>query len=197
MKVFDFDGTLIDIWPRYYAVFCEAANAQTIAFAAYKKIKKRFQRDALVAEQLGVELPDNYFSRKKVLLEDENFLKLDVPLFSPDEIQAMLGEDAIILSKRRNARSFYQELDSLGIRCKSYILEQGDKIDWLSKLPSEGDNIMIGDSLQDLSVAGLPNYSAWMVGYGLNTYEQFVSTGIPFTYMESPVDLLKKMRERR
>lgn len=80
LKIFDFDGTLIDLWPRYHAVFCGLLGID-ISLEAYREIKKRLVKDEMVAHYFGAHLPDGYFEQKSKRLEDREYFLLDKPFF--------------------------------------------------------------------------------------------------------------------
>lgn len=187
LKIFDFDGTLIDPWPRYYAVFCSLAGAD-IQMKDYVEIKKSLLRDEMVAKYFGVRLPDGYFEMKPVLLEDREFLLLDKPFFSNAELKKLLRGNTLILSKRKNRDNFKWELDKLGIECRFEVVQTGSKEDWVSHNIS-GPVVMIGDSVEDLKVGNLKQAEVYMVGYGIGTKAEFEKTGIKYLFHEKPIDL--------
>ena len=71
MVFLDFDGTIVNLWPRYYRAFCMASGAAGVTQAQYLAAKRRFPADGKLAEHLQVPLPDGYFSRKRGLLESD------------------------------------------------------------------------------------------------------------------------------
>lgn len=196
LKIFDFDGTIVDLWPRYHKVFVDASGIKGIGFDEYKQVKRNLEKDELVAGYFGGRLSADYFEVKKKLLEDEHYLELDRLLFSKDRLDEMLG-NAILLSKRRNQKTFYDEVSALGIKCKAFALSDISKKSWVVENIIEENVLMIGDSKADLEVGSLNNVFSWMVGYGIAKREAFEGTNIPFTFFETPRDLEKAVLQRK
>ena len=242
MIIFDWDGTLIDLWPRYYAVFRDITGQSNISFQEYKCVKQKLLKDSLVAEHFMIKLPENYFELKKIMLEEKEYLLLDKLFFNQEELKILLNwkdvgkqnggydeensrnghrEDCIILSKRRNIPNFYWQINNLGLQCTAYAVE--DKTDWLrSRMRIRimethtwtqtqiqkhirefliEENLVIGDSKDDLNMAAFPNVTAWIVGYGLNGEDQIKSLGmklnIPYRFLQNPSDLVNAVRTIR
>ncbi len=186
MLFIDFDGTIIDLWPRFHAVFSDIIGISEITLEEYKRVKQTLLKDDLVARYFGLELPTDYYEKKRMFLEDPEYLDMDRCVIPLDTINQTLANGARILTKRRNAESFVQELKQLGITPLYHLISRGDKASWIKSNYSQQKAIIIGDSLLDLEVALNPNVDAYMVGYGLNTIDQFTQTGISFTYLASP-----------
>jgi phosphoglycolate phosphatase-like HAD superfamily hydrolase len=186
MMLIDFDGTIVDLWPRYHAVFCALTNAK-IDLQTYKSIKRVYKRDGDLAQHLGMELLPDYFARKRVLLEDPAYLALDQLLVSREKLcRFMKQRDACILTARRNPENFLWELDHLGLSelRERAICISGPKTQWVENLaPSSG--IIIGDDIRDLQVIMVSKMNAVMVQTGLHTQEDFCKTGLPHELVRS------------
>ena len=74
---FDFDGTLVDVWHRFYHVFIDAGKISNVQFNEYKKAKLLFGKDEIVALHFNQELDKNYYFEKRKKLEDFDYLKMD------------------------------------------------------------------------------------------------------------------------
>lgn len=196
MYVIDFDGTIVDLWPRYCSVFKAILNLKSLSIDDYKIIKQKLKRDSLVAEYFGKQLPNDYFSRKASMLEDRDFLLLDSPLIDISLLNNLLLNNAIILTKRRNEKSFQWQLVKLGIYERYVVIDSGKKIDWVRKNLQEQKITVIGDSTAELEIAQLPNVDAWMVGYGLSDKADFDLRMIPYNFFNTPVELEYKLRRQ-
>lgn len=190
IKIFDFDGTLIDLWPRYHAVFCDLAGVD-LPLKDYKEIKRRFKKDEAVADYFKISLPYSYFEKKSILLEDREYLSLDRLFFSEKKIVKLLAGKTIILSKRKNRENLEWELSRLGIECKFEIVPFVSKTDWIIRNLNE-PIIAAGDSIEDLKIGKLSNTEIHMVGYGLGTELEFKQTGIKYYMHENPIELYNK-----
>lgn len=186
MMLIDFDGTIVDLWPRYHGVFCALTGAR-IDPDAYKAAKQAHKRDEDLARFLGVSLPRDYFSGKAVLLEEPEFLALDRLLVSREKLlRYMQQKDARILTARRRPDRFLWELDRLGLSQlrERAICVSGPKAGWVAaNVPGEG--IIIGDDVKDLQTVTVSKLEAVMVQTGLYTREDFRNTGLPHTLVQS------------
>lgn len=196
MLFLDFDGTLVDLWPRFHAVFCALSNASGLTLDEYKRIKQKLARDEAVAGHFEIRLREDYFQRKKILLESKRFLKLDKPFWNPSRLNEIFRrKEAILLTKRRYPQNLRWELNRLRLRISARVLSAQSKAEWIQlHYPSE-NSIIIGDSLADLEAAALPNVTAVMVEYGLETSERFQSSGLPFLLLKTPEDLYHYLEE--
>ena len=191
MIFFDFDGTLIDLWPRYYSVFISLTGKHDLSFSYYKWAKQKFQKDIDIASVLGTKLPENYFELKKELLEDKKYLDMDKPFFNVNIINSFFARsNACILTKRRNISNFKWQLNLLNIKCNYFVVENIEKRNWIEQNYPNEQCVIIGDSTEDLKAAELDNVEAYLVGYGLNTKSQFDECRLKYTFIETPKELL-------
>lgn len=195
LRIFDFDGTIVDLWPRYHKVFVDASGIKGIGFDEYKQVKRNLEKDELVAGYFGGRLPSDYFEVKKQLLEEEKYLEFDKLLFEKAALDEML-ESSILLSKRRNQRAFYNQISALDIKCKAFAVSDMSKKSWVADNIVAESVLMIGDSKADLEVGSLDNVSSWMVGYGIAKREAFDKMCIPYTFFTSPGDLEEAVLHR-
>lgn len=191
IKIFDFDGTLIDLWPRYHAVFCHLTGSD-VALEEYRDVKMRIKRDEEVARELNCVLPNDYFFRKAELLEYKEFLKMDRLWFSKEELVKMIDDNAFILTKRRNKEHFDWEMNYLDLSCDYVVVSADTKAEWIKNNIDESV-IVIGDSIEDLRTAFLPQVNAIAVGYGINRREDFDSLGVRYQFASSPLELLEML----
>ncbi|MCI8730204.1 MAG: hypothetical protein HFH57_03525 [Lachnospiraceae bacterium] len=197
MRFLDLDGTILDLWPRYYSVFCELLRAKNITLQQYKSKKLCLCRDDAVAASFGYVLPADYFIKKAELLEDREFLKLDGLYLSGTQIGMLFeGDNTMILTKRRRLDNLNWQLRKLGIDLPTVVIEDLTKKQWIQlNYPVERSE-MIGDSIMDLETGQLPNVLPVMVGYGLGTRKQFDSVKIPYIYIDSPNELIDYLKTR-
>ena len=186
MTLIDFDGTIVDLWRRYHAVFCTLTNAR-IDLQTYKKAKQTHKRDEDLAQYLGLTLPEDYFPRKAVLLEAPAYLALDQLLVDPEQLlRFMERHDARILTARRQPAHFLWELERLGLSslCSSAVCVSGPKAKWVER-NVKGEGVIIGDDVKDLQAAATAKLHAVMVLTGLYTAEDFRGTGLPHMLVQS------------
>lgn len=197
MVFLDFDGTLIDLWPRFYAVFRELSGAFDLTLDEYKTVKRKLVKDESIADYLHVRLQENYFQKKKILLESKRFLELDRLLLDSDRLNAIARKkgNILILTKRRFPENLAWELNALGLQIPAQTVCDESKADWIQQHYPFESNVMIGDSLVDLEAGNLPNVKAVMVNYGLGEKELFCSSGVPFTLLETPKELYQYLWE--
>ena len=196
MILLDFDGTLVDLWDRYYSVFKDILGLTDLGIEEYKNAKQFYHKDSLVAEHFGKFLPADYFSKKAILLEETKYLSKDRLLIEASLLNQFLKQDAILFTKRRNKTNFKWQLQELGIEDKSIIIESCSKKEWIKQNFPEENCIIVGDSMEDLEAASLDNVEAWMVGYGLFTKSDFNLKGLPYLFFETPNDLSEMICRR-
>lgn len=197
MYIFDFDGTIVDLWVRYYSVFKDILEFDKLCLSEYKRAKQSLHQDSLIANYFNKNLPKDYFTKKTALLEDRRYLEKDMLLVDLGLLNSLLAKDAIILTKRRNAENFYWQMFELGIHGKAIVIQNGNKKDWVAtNLDNYSRITIVGDSLADLEVSQLDKAGAWMVGYGLATKKEFDATGLPYRYFETPEEIWNEFRGR-
>lgn len=183
MIFFDFDGTIVDIWPRYYQVFLSASGISGITLSQYRRVKQTEVSDLKTARYFGKELSDTYFDLKRVLLEDTEYLRLDTLLVPPETLTAFFSKfDCRILTCRRQPQSFLRELEDLGLgrlANRSIILNpdlQISKKKFLAQNFPPSSHIVIGDSQAEWETAFLENVRSVFVRTGLRKPEDFPLT---------------------
>jgi len=187
--IFDLDGTLVDLWPRYWSVFKDILNLD-ISLSAYKSLKQSLKDDRLLANYLGCVLPKDYFEKKRIFLESNKYLIKDRLFFEAEVINKFLENDSFILTKRRNYKTTISQINELGIKGKVICIDSCSKISWLKdNVDGSKEFIIVGDSYEELDVAKLENASAYMVGYGLLKYEDYNKKNLPFEYFDDPFSL--------
>lgn len=189
MIYIDFDGTMVNLWPRYFAVFCELSNAKDITIDEYKKFKRKYRKDEQVAGQLGCRLNDDYFERKKVLLEEMDYLKLDKLYLPANQINQFPKDKYLILTKRRNEENFISQLEHLKLDVPyKVVLPDETKKSWVETQNYNKNDIIIGDSTVDLKVSEL-GIQAYMVDSGLETTKDFDALNMPYSLYENVTDI--------
>ena len=179
MIYFDFDGTIVDVWQRYYQVFLAAGGVSGLGSKEYIAAKRRLGKDDLVAAALGVLLPSTYYDDKRRLLEEASFLSLDTLLLSGSVLTDFFSEfPCRILTSRRDPDAFYAQLYSLGLAAlaeKSIVLRPQEKITKKEFLAAQGPckNIMIGDAQMEYDTAACSDTQVYLVRTGLRVPEDF------------------------
>lgn len=174
MIFLDFDGTIVNLWPRYYAVFCAASQSADIPYDLYVSAKRNKLRDEAVARALGVDLPPDYFEKKRQLLETQAMLRKDTPWLPTELLQKLFAQEPCrILTMRRREDLFFQQLSWLhleDLQQYSIVLDPDSgikKADYLKANYSEGNHTIIGDSAAELEAGRLANVQAILVTSGL------------------------------
>ncbi len=202
MIIVDFDGTVVDIWKRYYRVFCEAMGVSSVDILDYKMAKLRFRRDENVAKELGLTMPHDYFRKKRHFLEERCFLKEDTLLIAREDLLVWFqNTNSILLTKRRSRSNLLFELDLLGLKgLKDQVTvlnpDAGiSKKEWVANnlfLSKSTHGYVIGDSEEDMLVGENPRIQPLFVKSGLQAYrkvcageEEFERIGEAFKYIES------------
>lgn len=180
MIFFDFDGTIVNVWPRYYQVFLAASGISGVSLSQYRAAKRTAVSDLETARLLGVELPDGYFTEKRALLEDASYLRLDRLLLSPEELETFFNQFSCrILTCRRRPQAFLREMDELGLSAlsdRAIVLDPdagGGKKDFLERSFHQGLHTVVGDSEAEWEAASQENVRTVLVRTGLRSPEDF------------------------
>lgn len=180
MIFFDFDGTIVNVWSRYYQVFLAASEFTGISQRDYVKAKRTLISDREVAHHLGRSLPAWYFLKKRALLESEDYLRLDTLFVSEIELNAMFSKfECRFLTERRQVNAFFTELKNLGLSHLSdqaIVLDPAQKVskkEFLMQNFPHSNHIVIGDSAAEWETAALENVHAVLVQTGLRQPEDF------------------------
>lgn len=179
MIYFDFDGTIVDLWPRYCKVFADAAKIPPIPLSEYRDAKRRFCSDQKLAHYFGITLPIDFFQTKRHLLESPQYLKLDDLLLPPKRLLDFFQARACrILTRRRDADAFFQQLAWLGLSplMKKSIVLHPDTMQTKAKfLSAHRDEriTLVGDSFAEWEATSLPDAQVILVRTGLQDPETF------------------------
>lgn len=183
MIFFDFDGTIAHVWPRYHQAFLTASGITGVPLSDYREVKQTLVSDREVARHFGIELSEEYFLRKRNLLESEELLRLDTLLIAPEELEIFFFKyECRILTSRRRADAFLNEMETLGlggIAGQAIILDSDcgvSKKDFLEQNFSIGAHIVVGDSEAEWEAARLENVCAVLVQTGSRMPESFSPT---------------------
>ena len=115
--VLDFDGTIVDVWVRFYTIFCDLTHGDHPSLWAYREAKLRWPDDKVLASIFGLEMNAGYKQKKRALLEDDEYLEKDSLLIDAASLrEAMDADGGLVLSRRRNRGAFDRELKRLGLQ---------------------------------------------------------------------------------
>ncbi|WP_270852576.1 HAD hydrolase-like protein [Fusobacterium varium] len=190
--IIDFDGTIVDVWERYYRIFIEYFKVDILK-EDYKKLKKIFPYDIDLIEHLKLENSNEYYKFKKKYLEDIEYLKKDTLLIEKEKIVKIFKlSNVILLTIRNNKRNFENQLKFLGlneIKKKIIVLQPLDK-----KVKKEfilknrdlfSESIFsIGDSETDLEIGTLSFAKSYFVNTGLRNQNE-VKNNYDFINLDS------------
>ena len=174
MLYFDFDGTLADVWQRYYHVFRDASGITGMSLEEYIRVKREFPQDSDVARMFGGTLPEEYKAEKRSRLEDPTYLAYDQLIVPAEQICAFFREhDCRILTNRRSAEMFRGQLISLGLEeliSKAVVLNPNEKIKKVQYLQMTHPNesiVLVGDAEAEAQVSVLKQAEVYLVRTGL------------------------------
>jgi FMN phosphatase YigB (HAD superfamily) len=177
MIIIDFDGTLVDVWNRYYQVFLcvTQLSEKDIPLSYFKQLKQKYLQDAIISNKYGVLYTQEMRNTKRVLLEEREFLSLDTPLINESNLEwVMARNDTLLLTIRRNPENLEKQMESLGwgkLLPKVHVLPAGDvdiKYKYAKTLVTDGSTIhCIGDSESDFAIGKLDHAKVYTVSTGL------------------------------
>lgn len=179
MVYFDFDGTLADVWLRFYRIFKDASGIDRIGFEDYVRAKKQYPRDGDVAACFGAVLPDDYWSKKRSMLEDPVYLAFDRLLVPAEQLcDFFQSHNCRILTNRRNPKAFEAQLSALGLdalRQYSIVLNPDNKVtkaQYLQQAHPDGRVVLVGDAEAESKAAQIDSVKVFLVRTGLRAPEQ-------------------------
>lgn len=189
----DFDGTVIDFWARYHAVFCKLTGCN-VRLDIYKHLKCKCKTDAKLAEELDITLPDDYRDAKLKLLESDEYLNMDTLLLSKEKLLGFVKQnDVIILSRRNDESALKREFVRLELSelLPNIVCINSSKREWVRDNVKD-DAIIIGDDVRDLHAGEFSKVHAVMVLTGIGTKEAFDEERIPYELVDSLEQYIEK-----
>ena len=173
----DLEGTLVDVWERYYHIFTDFFNS-SISFTEYKAAKLKYQNDLkMLKEYLYEDKIESYLKFKKEKLESPEYLKYDTLLNTSFDLR-----NTMILTCRRSKENLYEQIHNLNMQVSMdniIVLQPNDvftKKRYLSEKCGDEGFILIGDSELEYVCAELPNTEIYLVTTGLRDVRSFPIT---------------------
>lgn len=184
----DLDGTLLDVWPRYYTVmnsFFENVRLSFPSLDDYRRLKLQYVRDeALIRLVLqhdprtADDLYRQYADWKRERLESEDLLRLDRPIGNLRAFADRLPPSyrLNLISVRRNRAQAMDQLQRLE------MIDPFERIDFVSPTPSGNpkqnalsgrartDDLIVGDSEIDVACGSILGLRTFHVRTGLRSY---------------------------
>lgn len=201
----DFDGTIVDVFPRYFGILTEYLREMTnepLDFLEYKKLKRAGKKDHVIIRELtkGSEIDiDTYLKFKRENLEKFSWLRKDVLIGNPENANLKLkdmGYRIVLLTQRNNKNNLIKQLDFLNIKeifDDVVIVKpkegQNVKANYIRK-QYNFDDIIIGDSNVEIVASRLLNINSYFVESGLFSAESLNINKLVFTDYKSVVDYI-------
>lgn len=183
MIVFDLDGTLIDVWKRYFFVFNSWWKIENLTLEKFKTLKKEFEQDSLIVSLFRYFTTQEYtaykeYKRRK--LEEQDILELDEDIVDWNLLK-QLKERYIILTLRRNRQTLFEDLKkrSKDVLDNVVVLQPSGnqlvKYNWVKNNIPPGEEVFaVGDSETDLLVGNLDNVHIFLVKTGLRDPDKLI-----------------------
>jgi len=201
----DFDGTIVDVFPRYYGILSEYLRGftnESLDFPKYKKLKRLGKKDHVIVKELIEEIEidiDDYIKFKRQNLESFEWLSKDILIGNPEvtnmELKG-LGYNVVLLTQRNNQNNLIKQLDFLSIKDSfdQIIMVKPEigknvKFDHIIKHCNSND-IIIGDSIVEINAANLLNIDGYFVETGLFSSEVLGIREFVFDNYKSAVDYI-------
>lgn len=204
----DFDGTIVNVYRRYFTILNEFLVSQKSDPIKEEKVfielKRHGIKDHLIVEALSpfisdAEFPiETYLEHKRKCLEQRDYLQLDSIIGDPFLAYQKLKEKnywVMLLSKRNNPRELQWQINSIGgkicdeIFCASDTHLKNPKYQFLKEIAAKGDFI-IGDSNEDMEAGFLLQIDSYFVQTGLAVLEKKFSDVKQFANYNECVDWL-------
>jgi len=188
--IFDFDGTLVDVWERYYKIFIEFWKVD-LEIQFFKTLKWRYNDERLILKDVNVTFTEHDFENYKIFksqnLEDKTFLSLDKLIINTENLKA-IRDNYLILTMRKHKDNFYWQIQMLALsqffEGKCVVLEpkgMDTKKNWLYENIKnlDGEIKIVGDSESDLKMVEVSKSTdvkveAYLVKSGLRDPERII-----------------------
>lgn len=149
---FDFDGTIVDVSGRYYALHlhCLKDASKPISSNAYWTLKRdNVPEAAILAEHYPAEDFTAYEAKRMSLIEDPRFLEHDKLIPGARETLAQLSEamTLILVTLRKRPDELRQQFDALDLRqyFKDVLVAAPNIGPWQTKVQMIKPYIQTGD----------------------------------------------------
>lgn len=182
----DFDGTIVDVFPRYFKIIQEyMINNFNLRLPygifVYRKRTGKKEHEIIREHcQRDIDIED-YVMFKRERLENKEYLKEDRIIDNPQLAYEKLKKEGYhvkLLSQRRNAENLRWEIGYLNIKnCFDSITvveptSNNAKLEYLKNIVNK-DDIIIGDSPLDMECAEELNIKGYFVESGLYNSDVF------------------------
>lgn len=184
MIIFDLDGTLLDVWERYYLVFNKWWKFNNLEIKTFIKLKRELEGDYDIVRYLNGYVSSDeyrkYVEFKRNNIENPSFLTFDKELMNLNKLKN-LPDRYFILTIRYNKEILHEEFKRRhldGILSNLVILNPSDKLAkyrWVSEnVGNEQEIIVVGDSETDLLIGMLDNVKVNLVRTGLRDPDKLI-----------------------
>lgn len=184
----DFDGTIVNVFPRFYRIFKEYLSVKydvQLEYNSFCEKKRRGMYEHVYAKEVfGINVNvEEYVKFKRNRLEDQEYLKEDIIIGNPKSAYLSLKKAGFfvqLLSQRRNSENLKWELEYLNlVECFDsiavvYPIPDNAKLKYLRKIVTSED-VIIGDSTIDMDCAVVLDIEGWFVKSGLHSDEKVPS----------------------
>jgi phosphoglycolate phosphatase len=180
MIVFDLDGTLLNVWKRYYYVFNTWWKLENLDIEQFVKLKRKLVDDERIIKNFIPNVEEkaiiSYKNYKAEALERPDFLQLDQEIFDLKLLKDV--GNFRILTVRRNPENLFNDLRKRGFDFLidyTVVLRPSDKlvkyrwiVDNFSAISLKNEPLLIvGDSETDLLTAKMSQVNVFLVNTGL------------------------------
>lgn len=201
----DFDGTIVDVMPRYHGILESYVRLRTkykIDFFKYCYLKREGYKDHAIVSELcdGYQINiKDYLEYKRANLEDSYWLSKDKIIGSPkiaiDNLK-MMGYKVVLLTQRNNKLNLFNQVKELGLE-KQFdeiivvkpLSNQNAKINYLNNI-TQPDDIIIGDSKIEIECANTLNIRGFFVESGLFNSKCIIQNVVSFRNFNEVVEYL-------
>lgn len=178
----DFDGTIVDILPRYYGILSEYIHNKYLLSLSYQQyciFKRQGLRDHIIVKEcfsgLNIDI-GKYTQYKHLNLENDQWLKKDKVILYPKtayKIFKELGYSVVLLSLRNHKERLLDQIQYLGLNnaFDNFVVlrpvpNQNAKLLYLTNKINTQD-LIVGDSPIEMECAKRLSIEGYFVESGL------------------------------
>lgn len=205
----DFDGTIVDVFPRYYGILLSYIGQFTnkkLDYNMYREKKRSGKKDnSIVKSLLDVEINiENYLKYKRERLESPQWLLKDTIIGDPKDAYKKfraINYNVVLLTQRSCKSNLIWQVNFLGINdCFDDVVVVKPKQGRNSKAQYIGEkinekNAIIGDSKVEMEAAKLLNIEYYFVNSGLFNAQYIGVDKLIFQNYNSAADFLSNQNK--
>ena len=193
--IFDYDGTIVDVWFRYHKIFTSFFK-YNISLEDYKERKLQYENDYLFIKDIITNVSEGeikaYFNYKNFFLEDPDFTKNDRVIININNFNNFIKKNNVyILSARNNNAELLKQVKNIGINILDNRVISVKNEGLTTKYKYIEENFKVNEEITIIGDSDVDQYAANLK----NVTFKYVDTGLKRLLNEEVIDINKFIKE--